>query len=60
MFTALPEPSTHLLMARAVQRERQQHVALDARAVRLVRLRRLDRRAEAAQSRARRARLAIG
>ena len=55
-----PDPYTHLLMARAAQRERQRHLEIDARSVRLIRLRRLDRRAEAAQSRARRARLAVG
>ena len=51
---------THLLLARADQRERSVHAAAQTRAARLARLRRLDRRAQEAASRARLVRLALG
>ena len=51
--------STHLLLARCEQRERERLAADHARAARLVRLRRLDRRAQLATARARLARLAL-
>ena len=51
--------STHLLLARREQLERQSVAASESRAVRVARLRRLDRRAQAAATRARLARLAL-
>ena len=53
------DSSTHLLLARREQLERQSGVASENRALRLARLRRLDRRAQVAASRARLLRLAL-
>ena len=54
------DSSTHLLLARSEQRDRERLAAEHARAGRLLRLRRLDRRAEQATARARLARLVHG
>ena len=53
------DTSTHLLLARSEQRERQSVVASENRALRVARLRRLDRRAHSAAARARLLRLAV-
>ena len=53
------DTSTHLLLARREQLERQSLAQSETRALRLARLRRLDRRAHTAATRARLLRLAL-